>query len=186
MNKPTQTPRVTDAGTPPVRAPEKAPAGATHPEKHAGWMAEAIAQARKGIASGQSPFGAVIVKNEEIIGRAHNEVWLRTDPSAHAEIVAIQRAAGAIRNIDLTGCEMYTTCEPCPMCASAAHWARVSRVYYGATIEDAAKAGFNELTLPASEVYRIGRSGVVLVGEVGRRECAGLFGEFLAARGRVY
>lgn len=153
---------------------------------HTPWMAEAIAQARKGISSGQSPFGAVIVKDGRVVARGHNEVWLRTDPTAHAEVVALQRAAAALQAIDLTGCDMYTTCEPCPMCASAAHWARVSRVFFGATIDDAETAGFHELILPAAEVYRIGKSPVVLVSGVLQRECAALFGEFLKARGRVY
>jgi tRNA(Arg) A34 adenosine deaminase TadA len=108
------------------------------------------------------------------------------DITAHAEMVAIQRACAAVGGIDLSGCVMYTTCEPCPMCASAIHWARIPRCVCGATIGDAAGAGFNELHLAARDVYRMGRSGVVLAEGVLREECAGLFAEWKRAAGRGY
>jgi tRNA(Arg) A34 adenosine deaminase TadA len=149
-------------------------------------MSLAIERARAGIAAGQSPFGAVIVKDDRLISAGHNEVWKRTDPTAHAEIVAIQRAALELKAIDLTGCTMYTTCEPCPMCASAIHWARIGQCVYGATIADAASAGFNELHLPITEVYRIGRSPVRLIPDTLRAPCAALFRDWQAARGRAY
>ena len=149
-------------------------------------MKLAIDRARAGIAAGQSPFGAVIVKGDQLVGAGHNEVWKRTDPTAHAEVVAIQRAAAALTAIDLSGCVMYTTCEPCPMCAAAIHWSRLDECVYGATIADAAQAGFNELHLPVGEVYRIGRSPVRLIPDILQPQCAALFAEWRAARGRAY
>lgn len=153
---------------------------------HERWMDLAIEQARAGIAAGQSPFGAVVVRGEEVVAAGHNEVWRRTDPTAHAEVVAIGRAGPRLGTIDLAGCTLYTTCEPCPMCASAIHWARLDAVVWGATIEDAAAAGFNELHVPARELYRQGGSRVRIVEGVRRAECAALFGEFLRRGGRVY
>lgn len=159
----------------------------THdPHDHARWMQLAIEQARRGIGKGQSPFGAVVVKGNELVAGGHNEVWLRTDPSAHAEVVCIQNAARALRSIDFSGCVMYTTTEPCPMCAAAIHWAKLDEVYFGATIADAKEAGFTELTLPIGEVYRIGKSDVKAAGGVMQRECAGLFREWKDAKGRAY
>jgi len=159
----------------------------SNPSDHERWMRLAIEQARAGIASGQSPFGAVVVRAGELVAGGHNEVWKRTDPTAHAEVVAIQNAAGVIRTIDFNGCVMYTTCEPCPMCASAIHWSNFDAVYYGATIGDAQGAGFRELTLAADDLYRLGKSSVKLESGVLARECAGLFREWLAHPGhRVY
>ena len=152
------------------------------------WMREAIEAARRGIASGQSPFGAVIVRGEMVVATGHNEVWSRTDPTAHAEVVCIQNACRAIGSIDLRGCEMYTTTEPCPMCAAAIHWGRLDAVHYGATIADAMEAGFNELTLSIEQVYSIGGSGVRAAPVKGEaaRDCAALFAEWKAARGKSY
>jgi guanine deaminase len=113
-------------------------------------------------------------------------VWKRTDPTAHAEVVCIQRAAAALPGIDLSGCVMYTTTEPCPMCAAAIHWSKLDAVYFGARIADAAEAGFTELTLPIEEVYGKGGSPVAAVGGVLRAQCVGLFRQWKAARGRAY
>lgn len=144
------------------------------------WMLAAVDKARAGIASGQSPFGAVVVRNGELVAGGYNEVWKRTDPTAHAEVVAIQNASRAIRTIDFRGCSMYTTCEPCPMCAAAIHWANFDAVYYGATIDDAKDAGFRELVVSVEELYRQGGSGVRIVSGVMQKQCASLFGEWLA------
>lgn len=151
------------------------------------WMRLAVEQARKGIASGGSPFGAVVVRGDELVSANHNEVWHTTDPTAHAEIVAIRRAASNLRKIDLSGCRMFTTCEPCPMCASAIHWARIDEVYFGASIADAQLAGFNELDLAIDELYRRGGSPVKLNRGLLAAECAGLFKEFLQRNpGKTY
>lgn len=153
---------------------------------HDRWMQLAIEQARAGIAAGQSPFGAVVVRGGRVVAAGHNEVWHRTDITAHAEVVTIQRACTALAAIDLSGCTIYTTTEPCPMCASAIHWARLDECVCGATIADAAAAGFNELHLAARDLYRTGGSKVRLVEGVQRKECAALFGEWQRAGGRGY
>jgi tRNA(Arg) A34 adenosine deaminase TadA len=96
------------------------------------------------ISSG-GPFGAVIVdKNGKIIGEGHNEVTLNNDPTAHAEMVAIRRACANIGNFNLQGCTIYTSCEPCPMCLSACYWARLDKINYANTREDAADIGFDD------------------------------------------
>lgn len=150
------------------------------------FMMLAIEEARAGIATGQSPFGAVIVRSGEVVARGHNHVWSWTDPSAHAEVVCIREAGRVLRAIDFAGCEMYTTCEPCPMCAAAIHWANLDSVSFGARIEDADRAGFRELALPIERLYEIGGSRVRVHAEVLRAECAALFTEWTRAGGRAY
>lgn len=90
------------------------------------------------------PFGAVIVKDGEIISTAHNEVTSTNDPTAHAETVAIRRACEKLGTYHLEGCEIYCSCEPCPMCMGAIYWARIEKVYYACTREDAAQIGFDD------------------------------------------
>lgn len=150
------------------------------------WMLQAIAQAQAAIAAGQTPFGAVIVRGDSPIAAAHNQVWLATDPTAHAEVIAIRRAAAALRSIDLSGCEMFTTCEPCPMCAAAIHWARLDAVHYGASIADAEIAGFNELSLQIESLYAIGCSPVRTIRAEPAAECRALFDQWKRAGGRAY
>ena len=89
------------------------------------------------------PYGAVVVRDGEIIGRGMNEVTSINDPTAHAEMTAIRQACNQLNQWNLSGCELYTSCEPCPMCMGAIYWARLDRVYYGNTKEVAAKFGFN-------------------------------------------
>lgn len=90
------------------------------------------------------PFGAVIIKNNEIVGKGNNQVVLKNDPTAHAEIVAIRDACKNLGTFDLTGCEIYTSCYPCPMCLSAIIWSNIKMVYYGNTKKDAEKIGFRD------------------------------------------
>lgn len=90
------------------------------------------------------PFGAVIVKDGKIIAEGWNQVTSTNDPTAHAEVVAIRRASQAVENFDLTGAELYTSCEPCPMCLSAVYWARISRIYFANTRKDAARHQFDD------------------------------------------
>ncbi|MFN0017400.1 MAG: nucleoside deaminase [Pirellulaceae bacterium] len=103
------------------------------------------------------PFGAVIVRHEQIIGRGWNRVTSTNDPTAHAEIVAIRDACSRLKSFSLAGCEIYSSCEPCPMCLSAIYWSRLDRIYYAATRDDASTIGFDdgnfylELTKPVSE-----------------------------------
>ncbi|MDI3539243.1 MAG: guanine deaminase [Methanolobus sp.] len=90
------------------------------------------------------PFGAVIVKDGEIISRAHNDVLRTNDPTAHAEILAIRQASGILDRFNLSDCEIYTTSEPCPMCLAAIYWARIRTVYFGSGKEDVARIGFDD------------------------------------------
>ena len=107
-------------------------------------MREAIALSEESVRRGGGPFGAVIVRNGEVIARGANSVTLSNDPTAHAEIAAIRGACSSLRLFKLEGCELYSSCEPCPMCLSAAYWAGIERIYYACTREDAAAAGFDD------------------------------------------
>ena len=109
------------------------------------YMTEAIREALEGISQGHGgPFGCVIVKDGKIIGTGHNMVLENKDSTAHGEITAIRNAEKALDSYDLSGCELYTTGEPCPMCLYAILWANISKVYYGCTIEDNADIGFRD------------------------------------------
>jgi len=143
-----------------------------------GFMREAIKVARRGIERGNSPFGCVIVKSGRIIARAHNTVSTKRDSTNHAEINAIKFAEKRMDKMFLEGCDLYTTAEPCPMCFSAIHWARIKTVFFGAKIEDAKKAGFNELTISAKEMKESGGSKVKLKEGVLKKECVKLFEEW--------
>jgi guanine deaminase len=147
-------------------------------------MEMAIAKAREGVAAGQSPFGCAIVYEGEIVACDHNQVLATTDITAHAEIMALRTACREVGEILLPGAVAATTCEPCPMCTAALHWARVDVVYCGATIADASRGGFNELLLPAADVLRIGGSTVRLVHGILIEECRRLFDEWNARPGR--
>jgi guanine deaminase len=107
------------------------------------FMRAAVAEARRGVAKGEGgPFGAVVVKGGVIIARGCNRVVASNDPTAHAEIVALRRAAKKLGRFHLADCEIFTTCEPCPMCLAALQWARIRRYQYGCTRHDAARMGF--------------------------------------------
>ena len=108
------------------------------------FMRRAIELALDNIRVGGGPFGAVIAKGARIIAEGANRVTATNDPTAHAEVVAIREACHALKNFQLEGCELYTTCEPCPMCLGAIYWARPSRVFYAAAAGDAAAAGFDD------------------------------------------
>jgi tRNA(Arg) A34 adenosine deaminase TadA len=108
------------------------------------WMHRCIDLAAESAASGGGPFGALLVRNGEILATGTNGVTSLNDPTAHAEVQAIRAACAAIGDFRLGGCELYASAEPCPMCFAAAYWARVDRVYYAATRRDAALAGFDD------------------------------------------
>lgn len=146
------------------------------------FMRSAIISAREGIEAGQSPFGACIVQGDKIIALAHNTVWKDTDITAHAEIVAIRLACKRLETIDLSGSVIYSTCEPCPMCFSACHWARISKIVFGARIEDAQKAGFNELNISNERMKQISDSSVEIIGDFLRDDCVELFQVWLAKK----
>jgi len=142
------------------------------------FMRMAIAAARRGIAAGQTPFGACVVKDGRAVVCAHNQVFRNTDITAHAEIVAIRRACRLLGTVTLEGCAIYSTTEPCPMCFSACHWARIDRIVYGTAIRDALKAGFNELTVSCRRLGRLGGSRIAVEGGVLRAEALHLFEEW--------
>lgn len=108
-------------------------------------MIEAIALSLEGMRAGRGgPFGAVIARKGEIIGRGSNRVLSTSDPTAHAEVVAIRDACKALGSFQLDGCVLYTSCEPCPMCLAAAYWARLDRIVFANTRRDAARIGFSD------------------------------------------
>jgi len=109
------------------------------------FMREAIRLAKEGISNGLGgPFGAVIVKDGQIVGRGNNRVTSTNDPTAHAEVMAIRDACKNLNTFQLEGCTLYTSCEPCPMCLGAIYWARPRRIVYGCFDTDAAQAGFDD------------------------------------------
>ena len=109
------------------------------------FMARAIQLSIENVHSGRGgPFGAVIVRGDNIVAEGANQVTSLNDPTAHAEILAIRRACAKLGAFELKDCELYTSCEPCPMCLGAIYWARLARVYFANTAEDAAKLGFDD------------------------------------------
>jgi guanine deaminase len=109
------------------------------------FMREAIKLADAGMRSGRGgPFGCVVVRQGQIVARGSNRVTSTNDPTAHAEVTAIREACAALQTFQLTDCELYTSCEPCPMCLAAIYWARIPTVYYGNTRADAAAIGFDD------------------------------------------
>lgn len=140
-------------------------------------MRLAIAEAREGIHAGHGgPFGTVIVKDGKIVGRGHNCVLLLNDPTCHGEVAAIRDAGKNLGTFDLSGCELYTTGEPCHMCLCACMWANISKIYYGCTIDDNSIIGFRDGKF--DEIFG-GRDklGDYML-EIGRDECLKLFEEY--------
>lgn len=129
----------------------------TNPEQDKQFMREAIRLADESVRNGGGPFGAVIVKNNTIIAGSSNSVTLDNDPTAHAEVNAIRKACRLLKTFDLSGCTIYTSCEPCPMCLGAIYWSRIDRIYYGNTRKDARDIDFaddfiyDELERPMEE-----------------------------------
>ncbi|SDB33938.1 tRNA(Arg) A34 adenosine deaminase TadA [Desulfonatronum thiosulfatophilum] len=121
------------------------------------FMRKAIALSRENVKQGGGPFAAIIVKDGKVIAEASNSVTRDNDPTAHAEINAIRQACRELNTYDLSGCSIFTTCEPCPMCLGAIYWARLDRIYYGNNKTDAAEIGFDdafiyqELNIPLNE-----------------------------------
>lgn len=116
------------------------------------------------------PFGACIIKEDQIIAIARNTV-LRGDATCHAEINAIRKASKKIKTFDLSGCVIYSTTEPCPMCFSAIHWAKINIVVYGTTIFDAKKAGFNELTISSNRMKTLGNCSMEIYSKFKNEQC---------------
>lgn len=153
---------------------------------HEKFMRAAINRAHEGIRKGGGPFGACIVKNGKIVACASNTVWLDCDSTAHAEVNAIRAAEQKLKTIDLSGCTIYSTTEPCPMCFSAIHWARIGKIVCGASIADAKKAGLNELAISDRLMKRLGKSRVKIEAGVMKDECVALFKEWKVRKGKPY
>ncbi len=139
------------------------------------YMRLAVEKAKEGIAAGQAPFAAVIVCDARVVAAAHNTVWRDGDPTAHAEVNAIRHAAKSLGRMQLHGATLFTTCEPCPMCLAASHWAKIGRVIHGATIADAGAAGFSELCIGAARLAELGGSPLRVESGLLQSECRALF-----------
>lgn len=141
------------------------------------YMQMAIDEAREGIHNGHGgPFGSVIVKDGNVIGRGHNRVLIDTDSTAHGEVTAIRDAEKNIKSYDLTGAVIYTTGEPCPMCLAACMWANIDKVYYGCTIDDNSVIGFRDELF---DEKLGGRKGVAdYLEQIDRDACLELFAEY--------
>ncbi|MFA5006750.1 MAG: nucleoside deaminase [Candidatus Izemoplasmatales bacterium] len=139
------------------------------------YMKTAIREAEKGIAVNDGgPFGAVVVKDGKIVAKGHNRVVVSHDPTAHGEIVAIRRASKKLGTFDLSGCELYSTAEPCPMCLWAIYWANIGNVYYGCTVADTEKIGFRDM-----EFYKMSKKALQQkMTMIDRDECLSLFDQY--------
>ena len=140
------------------------------------YMKLAIKEAYLGITSGHGgPFGSVIVKDGKVISKGHNQVLLNNDPTCHGEIQAIRKASKKLKKFDLSGCEIYTTAEPCPMCLGAIMWSNISKVYYGCNILDTEKIGFRD-----NKFYNLTKKDKKsFLKELDRESCLKLFDEYL-------
>ncbi len=140
------------------------------------FMDLAIKEAEHGIRHGHGgPFGSVIVKEGHVVGRGHNEVVKNQDPTCHGEMMAIHDACKTLKTFDLSGCELYTTAEPCPMCLGAILWSNIRKVYFGCNIVDTEKIGFRDKVF-----YEMNASGQKdqLLHELDREACLKLFAEY--------
>ena len=147
------------------------------------FMKEAINEAKTGIhANHGGPFGCVIVKKGKIIGRGHNQVLINHDPTCHGEMMAIRDACKTIQSYDLSGCELYTTAAPCPMCKGAILWANIDRVYYGCTTKDTDAIGFRDEVF-----YQKWNQDSDDYGEkMDHKECKELFDEYMSLQHEIY
>lgn len=142
------------------------------------FMAEAVRLSQEGSRAGEGgPFGCVIVKGDEIIGRGNNKVLLMNDPTAHAEIVAIRDACKNLGTFQLDGCEVYTSCEPCPMCLGALYWARPKKIYFANHRTDAANIGFDD-SMIYDELSKPISDRKIPMENVGREEALAVFREW--------
>jgi len=149
------------------------------------FMKVAIKEAFKGLKKNAGgPFGAVIVRNGKIIARGHNKVIKTNDPSAHAEIVAIRKASAKLKRFDLSDCEMYASCEPCPMCLAAVHWAKMQKVYYGCTRDDAANICFDDKFI-YDAIKGVSKKEQVKIMQIDRKEALKPFKEWELKKDKI-
>ena len=142
------------------------------------FMQEAIELSKKGMLNKEGgPFGCVIVKDDVVVGRGNNKVTSSNDPTAHAEVVAIRDACNNLNSFQLTDCEIYSSCEPCPMCLGAIYWARPKAIYFANNREDAADAGFDDSML-YDEMKRSINERIIPITSIGRAEAIKVFEEW--------
>lgn len=144
------------------------------------FMRLALERAQAGMEAGGSPFGAVIVRAGDVLAAEHNVVLQSHDPTAHAEVTALRSAARRLGSHDLAGCTVYSTTEPCPMCFAAIHWAHCDRIVFGASIADAAGAGFRELAISNADMARLGGATLTVDGGVLASDARAQFATFVA------
>jgi guanine deaminase len=148
-------------------------------------MRLALAEAEKNLSNlAGGPFGACIVRHGEVLALARNTVLAEQDPTCHAEINAIRAASRLLGAHRLSGCQLYSTTEPCPMCFAAIHWAGIEQIIYGSRIRDVQRLGFNELALGNRQMQRLGHSPVIVRGAFLRHECLGLLRKWAALADR--
>ena len=148
------------------------------------FMRMAILEAKKGISSHHGgPFGAVVVKDGVVVGKGHNEVLKNNDPTCHGEMMAIHKACKKLKTFDLTGCEIYTTGYPCPMCMSAIMWANIDKIYYGCNVIDTEGIGFRD-----AKFYEMQRKDKMkeFVKEIDREECLKLYSDYKELNPTIY
>ena len=150
------------------------------------FMRAAIETARIGVNEGDGgPFGACIVKGDNIVAVAHNTVF-QEDATCHAEINAIRFASKVLDTHDLSGCVIYSTTEPCPMCFAAIHWANIERIVYGTNIDDVRRLGFRELSISNHDMRRLGGAHIDIAADFLRQECSDLLAFWQACKRPVY
>ena len=154
-------------------------------DKHQRFMEIALREAYRGLRNGDGgPFGACLVLKGEVLATGHNEVLKSNDPTRHAEICAIIRAAKHMDSPHFNGCEIYSTTEPCVMCFAAIHWAQIPRLYFGTSVRDVRRLGFNELAISNRTLKRLGQSKVEVTAGVMRDECRELLKSWKSAPNR--
>src|SRR5246127_3001711 len=148
------------------------------------FMRRAIALALENVRSGGGPFAAIVVRGDRVIAEGANRVTASNDPTAHAEIVAIREACRALNHFQLDGCDLYTTCEPCPMCLGAIYWARPARVFFAGTAADAAAAGFDDAFI-YEELKRPYESRRIGMSQLLREESLPIFSAWKAQHNKI-
>ncbi|MBU0591364.1 nucleoside deaminase [Candidatus Micrarchaeota archaeon] len=149
-------------------------------------MELAIKIAEKGIGTVDSPFGACIIKGNDVLAVGHSTVLSNNNATRHAEMNAIAAASKKLKTFDLSGCTIYSTTEPCPMCFSAIHWARISKIVWGTNISDVKALGFSELTVSNKQMKKLGKSKVKITSDFMRNECLDLLKKWKKGKGKIY
>jgi len=151
------------------------------------YMKEAINEAAKNLVTGDGgPFGAVVVKDGKIIGKGHNEVIKNNDPTCHGEMQAIRDACKNLKTYDLSGCELYTSAFPCPMCLSAIIWANIKTVYYGNTLQDAEDIGFRDSFIYKFVEGKCSDAEIMQLKQMDREEALKVFKEYKKNNQKIY